>query len=650
MGPATARRIVERFGNDTLEVFKFYPKKLAEVKGISEDRAEEIAAEFNEKWGLWQIVEFLEKFGIGPSNSKKIYDKLGANAVEKIEDNPYILVDITYGVDFFKIDKIAINLGIEINSFERIKAGIKYALLLASYNGNTCVEEKVLINFVKDKLNASEEYIEENLISLKASDEIVLESRDDETDWYYLKPLYTAEKNVAERIYMMNRSKNVKHIDNFEKELAKQEKSLEIILSEKQREALKGVNENNVSIITGGPGTGKTTIIKSLIDIYKSKKKKVVLCAPTGRAAKKMSEATGEEAKTIHRLLEIGKIDDDRLSNVDADFKPIDADVIVIDEMSMVDIFIMNYITKAIYLGTKLVLVGDSNQLPSVGAGSVLKDLIESNTIPTVNLDKIFRQAAKSDIIVNAHKVNNGEMFVDKKEREESNNDFFYINEQNVEKIVSQIVSLSTGRLSKYGDYDFSKDIQVLTPTKKGALGTKELNRVLQENINPEKEGKKERKYGDITFREGDRVMQVKNNYDIFWDREIDGFYETGTGVFNGEFGKIEKIDNEEKQIKIEFDDGKIAWYMFSELEQLELAYAITIHKSQGSEFNVVIMALPQAAPMLLTKNLLYTGITRAKKLLIIFGSGNVVKYMINNSDSKKRNTGLKYKLINILK
>ena len=650
MGPATARRIVERFGNDTLEVFKFYPKKLAEVKGISEDRAEEIAAEFNEKWGLWQIVEFLEKFGIGPSNSKKIYDKLGANAVEKIENNPYILVDIAYGVDFFKIDKIAIKLGIEINSFERIKAGIKYALLLASYNGNTCVEKNVLVNFVKNKLNANEEYIEENLISLKASDEIVLESRDDETDWYYLKPLYTAEKNVAERIYMMNRSKNVKHIDNFEKELAKQEKSLEIILSEKQREALKGVNENNVSIITGGPGTGKTTIIKSLIDIYKSKKKKVVLCAPTGRAAKKMSEATGEEAKTIHRLLEIGKIDDDRLSNVDVDFKPIDADVIVIDEMSMVDIFIMNYITKAIYLGTKLVLVGDSNQLPSVGAGSVLKDLIESNTVPTVNLDKIFRQAAKSDIIVNAHKVNNGEMFVDKKEREESNNDFFYINESNIEKIVSQIVSLSTGRLSKYGDYDFSKDIQVLTPTKKGALGTKELNRVLQENINPEKKGKKERKYGDITFREGDRVMQVKNNYDIFWDREIDGFYETGTGVFNGEFGKIEKIDNEEKQIKIEFDDGKIAWYMFSELEQLELAYAITIHKSQGSEFNVVIMALPQAAPMLLTKNLLYTGITRAKKLLIIFGSGNVVKYMINNSDSKKRNTGLKYKLINILK
>ena len=618
IGPATARKIVDRFGDETLAIFKFEPKRLAEIKGITEERAEEIAEEFNEKWGLWQIVEFLEKFGIGANNSKKVYDKLGSKAVETIENNPYVLVDITYGVDFFKIDKIAIQLGTEINSFERIKAGIKYALLLASYNGHTCILRNTLITFVKDKLNVSEEYIEENLISLKASDEIVYEKRDDDTEWYYLKPLYTAEKNVAERIYMMNRSKNMKYIKDFEKELLKQEKSLDIILSEKQKEALIGVNENNVSIITGGPGTGKTTIIKSLIDIYKSQKKKVVLCAPTGRAAKKMSEATGEDAKTIHRLLEIGKIDDDKLANIDADFSPIDADVIVIDEMSMVDIFLMNYLTKAIYLGTKLVLVGDSNQLPSVGAGSVLKDFIESDTVPTVNLDKIFRQAAKSDIIVNAHRVNNGEMFVNKKEREESNNDFFYINEINAEKILNQVVSLSTGRLEKYGDFEFSKDIQILTPTKKGGLGTKDLNKVLQDNINPASEKKKEKKYGDMVFREGDRIMQVKNNYDIFWDRTVDGLYETGTGVFNGEFGKIEKIDEIEKQIKIEFDDGKVAWYMYSELEQLELAYAITIHKSQGSEFNVVIIVLPQAAPMLLTKNLLYTGITRAKKLLIV--------------------------------
>ncbi len=363
-----------------------------------------------------------------------------------------------------------------------------------------------------------------------------------------------------------------------------------------------------------------------------------------------MSEATGEEAKTIHRLLEIGKIDDDKLANIDADFTPIDADIIVIDEMSMVDIFLMNYITKAIYLGTKLVLVGDSNQLPSVGAGNVLKDIIESNTVHAVNLDKIFRQAAKSDIIVNAHRVNNGEMFLDKKERQESNNDFFYINETSTEKILNQIVSLSTGRLEKYGDYDFSKDIQILTPTKKGSLGTKELNKILQENINPKDDNKKEKNYGDMVFREGDRVMQIKNNYDIFWDRTVDDKYENGTGIFNGEFGRIEKIDEIEKQIKIEFDDGKVAWYMYSELEQIELAYAITIHKSQGSEFNVVIIALPQAAPMLLTKNLLYTGITRAKKLLIVLGSSKTISFMINNQESKKRNTGLKYKLINILK
>lgn len=648
IGPATARRIVDKFGDETLAIFKFEPERLSEVKGISKEKSKEIAEEFNQNWGLWQIVEFLEKFGIGANNSKKIYDKLGSNAINVIENNPYVLVDIAYGVDFFKIDKIAIDLGIEINSFERIKAGIKYALLLSSYNGNTCVEKNNLLNFIIERLNVEKEYIEENLISLKSADEIIYEKREDESEWYYLKPLYIAEKNVAERFLMMTRSKNIKFIKNFEKELDKQEKILEIILSEKQREALIQANENNISIITGGPGTGKTTIVRNLIDIYKAKNKKVVLCAPTGRAAKKLSESTGEDAKTIHRLLEIGKIDDDKLANIDADFKPIDADVIVIDEMSMVDIFLMNYLTKAIYLGTKLVLVGDSNQLPSVGAGSVLKDLIESGVIPTVNLDKIFRQAAKSDIIINAHRVNNSEMFIDKKERQESNNDFFYINESNPDKIIEQIVSLSTTRLEKYGEYDFFKDIQILTPTKKGTLGTKELNKVLQDKINPADEYKKEKKYGETLFREGDRIMQVKNNYDIFWDRTIDREYETGMGVFNGEFGKIEKIDTVEKQIKVEFDDGKIAWYMYSELEQLDLAYAITIHKSQGSEFNVVIIALPQASPMLLTKNLLYTGITRAKKLLIVLGNGKVVNYMINNLDSKKRNTGLKCKLINI--
>ena len=396
---------------------------------------------------------------------------------------------------------------------------------------------------------------------------------------------------------------------------------------------------------------GKTTIIKALIDIYKLNGKKVVLCAPTGRAAKRMSEQSGEEAKTIHRLLDIGKIEDNKLENIDIDFTPIDADVIVIDEMSMVDVFLMNYITKAIYMGTKLVLVGDSNQLPAVGPGSVLRDLIESEKVPTTNLDKIFRQAAQSKIVLNAHNVNKGERFITKEESAEQNtkDDFFFIKAKMQEIILLELVSLTTGRLQNFGNYDFFQNMQVLTPTKKGMLGTKELNRILQEEINKEADFKNEKKYGDVIFREGDRVMQIKNNYDIFWDKETDGRYENSTGVFNGEIGRIERIDLSDKQMKVVFDDGKNVWYQFSELDQLELAYAITIHKSQGSEFDVVIIVIPQAAPMLLTRNLLYTAITRAKKLLIVLGEEKLVEFMIQNIDSRQRNTGLKHQIISSL-
>lgn len=396
---------------------------------------------------------------------------------------------------------------------------------------------------------------------------------------------------------------------------------------------------------------GKTTIIKALIDIYKLNGKKVVLCAPTGRAAKRMSEQSGEEAKTIHRLLDIGKIEDNKLENIDIDFTPIDADVIVIDEMSMVDVFLMNYITKAIYMGTKLVLVGDSNQLPAVGPGSVLRDLIESEKVPTTNLDKIFRQAAQSKIVLNAHNVNKGERFITKEESAEQNtkDDFFFIKAKMQERILLGLVSLTTGRLQNFGNYDFFQNMQVLTPTKKGMLGTKELNRILQEEINKEADFKNEKKYGDVIFREGDRVMQIKNNYDIFWDKETDGRYENSTGVFNGEIGRIERIDLSDKQMKVVFDDGKNVWYQFSELDQLELAYAITIHKSQGSEFDVVIIVIPQAAPMLLTRNLLYTAITRAKKLLIVLGEEKLVEFMIQNIDSRQRNTGLKHQIISSL-
>ena len=532
IGPATARKIVDKFGEDTLNIFKFEPMRLSEIKGISKDKAYEIGEEFNEKWEVWQIVSFLENFGIGANNSKKVYDALGINAVEKIQENPYILVDIVYGVNFNNIDKIAMQIGIPLDSDYRIKSGIKYALLIASYNGNTCVQKENLITYVKNILEVDEDRIEDNLINLEVTSEIHTVNQDEIT-WVFLEPLYKAEQNIAQKLVALRDFNNVKYIKNFENEIRKYEDKLAIELSEKQFDAIKQVNENNVCIITGGPGTGKTTIIKFMIEIYKAHKKKVVLCAPTGRAAKRMSETTGEDAKTIHRLLEIGKFEEDKLGSIDTDVTPVDADILVVDEMSMVDVFLMNYLSKAIFLGTKVIFVGDPNQLPSVGPGSILKDLIDSEKFKIVKLNKIFRQAAKSKIIVNAHNVNNGINFIGNKNYEEnSENDFFYINESNQDKILYQILSLCKERLKNYGDYEFFKSIQVLTPTKKEKLGTRELNKCLQAELNPKVEGIEEKTYGDVIFREGDRVMQIKNNYDIYWEkgsRDNLKTYEAGT-------------------------------------------------------------------------------------------------------------------------
>ena len=648
VGKAIAKRIIEKFGDETINIFKFEPTKLALVKGITESRAIEIAAEFNEKWELWQIVGFLEKYGIGPNNSKKVFDELGFDAIKKIEENPYILVDIVYGVDFNKIDRIAIKMGIDPNTDARINSGIKYALVLASNNGNTCVQKESLIVYTLGILQVDRERIEECLINLKVTQQIVIEEYEDD-EWVYLYPYYEAEKNISYRLLKLQNYQNTKKIKSIKKEIEKLENILEIKLSDKQYEALKCINDNNVCIITGGPGTGKTTIIKFILNLFSSHNEKVVLCAPTGRAAKRITEATGEEAKTIHRLLEIGKTDEDRLKSIETQIAPIDADVIVIDEMSMVDTVLMNYIVNGCFLGTKLVLVGDSNQLPSVGPGNILKDLIESESIPLISLNKIFRQAEKSKIIVNAHNVNNGINFIGSNDYvDDVMDDFFYVNEQNQDKMLISILSLCKERLKKYGNYDFFTNIQVLTPTKKGKLGTKELNKSLQAYLNPDREELNEKTYGDVIYREGDRVMQIKNNYDIYWEKgrkDSNIRYENGTGIFNGEIGRIAYIDNESKQLEVDFDDGKTAWYTFSELDELEHAYAITIHKAQGSEFDVVILAIPQASNMLLTRNLLYTGITRAKKLIIVIGNNNLIDFMIKNSENKKRNTGLKFKL-----
>jgi len=582
IGPATAKKIINKFGEQTISIFKFEPIKLAKIKGITEEKALQMAEDFNENWELWQIVGFLEKFGIGVQSAKNVYKTLGINAVEEIQANPYILIDVANHVDFKQIDKIAMDLGIEYNSEKRIKSGIKYALLRATSNGHCRILENNLYNFVQNLLGVSKEEIENALIELKVRKEIVIE-KEEEENLVYLDYYYQAEENVAKRLLLLDNARNIKKINNLKKEIKEIEKETKITLSDKQKEAIEAINENNVCVITGGPGTGKTTIIKAIIELYDKYGKKTVLCAPTGRAAKRMTQTTDREAMTLHRLLEIGKIEEEgKISNIDYEVAPIDADVIVIDEMSMVDIFLMNYVVKAIYQGTKLVLVGDVDQLPSVGPGSVLSDIINSGKITTITLDKIFRQAAESKIIINSHRVNRGEIFIKKDEAVENNlkEDFFYIPEIDQNKILEQVVSLCNGRLKNYGNFDFFKNIQVITPTKKGILGTKELNKILQEKLNQKVEGDIEKQSMGATFRVGDRVMQIKNNYDIFWEKR-GNTYETGTGVFNGELGTIKIIDDIEKRIKILFDDEKIAWYSYQDLEQIEHAYAITVHKAQ---------------------------------------------------------------------
>ncbi len=598
IGEVTARKIIRKFGDDTINIFKFEPERLAEIKGITKAKALEMSQSFLENWEVWQIVGFLERFKIGAEHAKKVYNLLGVNAIEQIEGNPYILIDIARGVDFKQIDAMALDLGISYDNQKRVESGIKYALIKATYNGHSCVVKENLIEFVITLLDVTTECIEDNLIGLKAKDEIVIEKRDG-VEWIYLYNFYKIEEEIATRIIRLDNSKNMKKIEHIDKALKKVEEKSKMELSEKQKEAIKAINEKNVTIITGGPGTGKTTIIKTIIDLYEEKNKKVVLAAPTGRAAKKMTEATDKEASTLHRLLGLGKLDDEGIYTRHSDYEgaPIDADVIVVDELSMVDMFVMNYLLKCIYQGTKLILVGDVDQLASVGPGSVLKDLINSEVINTVKLDKIFRQAAKSKIILNAHRVNNGQKFLSKEDKEieeDTKEDFFFIQQNSTEKILQEVISLSTGRLEKFGNYDFFKNIQVLTPTKKGPLGTRELNKALQNVLNPNIDELPEKANGGAIFRVGDRIMQIKNNYDITWEKEnnqkqeynIGGYKipqkpEIGTGVFNGEMGTILEIDEKEKVIKIQFDDEKIAWYGFTELEQIEHSYAITIHKAQ---------------------------------------------------------------------
>ena len=668
IGPATAKKIVKKFGISTVQILKAQPEELTKIKGITSKKAKEISESFIENWDLWQIVGFLERFGIGPQSASTIYKRLGPDTINIIQNNPYILSELGIRVDFSQIDKMALDIGIERNDLNRVNAGIRHGLTLATYNGHSCVLESNLITFVSNLLKISEDDVIYAIKDLRSKEQIKIENReeiatvDGKTElqiqtWVYLMEYYKTELNIAIKLEALKQSDNIKKISSFDKKLKNIERITKLELSDKQKEAIKLINDNNVCIITGGPGTGKTTIIKTIIEIYKDEGKKVVLAAPTGRAAKRMTEATGEEASTLHRLLEIGKMSEEK-PDPELDVSPIDADVVIIDEISMVDIFLMNYVVKALYKGTKLVLVGDTDQLPSVGPGSVLKDLIESRKIPYTKLNKIFRQALKSNIVVNSHKVNEGINFLEDtneinkikdeleikkeneikvkneqiKENEIKNNDCIFIEEKSTINIISKILQF------------YTPDKQIITPSKKGDLGTKNLNKLVQEKFNPENISKNEKKFGDIIFREGDKIMQTKNNYDIMWRRGT----EINSGIFNGEMGIIEKIDESAGEIKIKFDDNKIAFYTYQDLDQIEHSYAVTVHKSQGSEFQTVIMPIYQTSPMLLTRNLLYTGMTRAKEKLIMIGNPYTIGFMINNEKIKQRNSGLKYKLENV--
>ena len=640
VGPATAKKIVEKFGDKAIDIVQFNPEKLSEIKGISLEKALKIGQAFNEQRELKNVVMFLQEYGISPSYSAKIYKVFGDRTIEEIKKNPYRLADEIFGIGFKTADRIAKNLGIEPTSKYRICSGIKYVLSQAAAAGHTFLTDGMLLNYTAKLLEIDIENIDDALISLVMDRAVYIENCED-CRRVYLASFYNAEINVSRKLLELACLSMKYDIDGFNDRIEQMQQEDGIILADLQKEAIKAAMTSGVLVITGGPGTGKTTIIKTIIRLLGKEGNKIALAAPTGRAAKRMTEATGFEAKTIHRLLEIGYVGDDEelVFQKNAD-DPVEADVVIIDEMSMMDILLMNHLLKALRPGTRLILVGDVNQLPSVGPGNVLKDIITSKLIKTVRLTEIFRQAQESMIVLNAHRVNRGEPPL----MNVKDGDFYFITRNTGSSIVNTIVELCIKRLPATYGYDPMKHIQVLTPMKKGLTGVKNLNTELQKALNPPGKAKNEKVFRDCIFREGDRVMQIKNNYNLRWIKSSDLNCD-GTGVFNGDTGIIKHIDTEEQVLTVLFEDERIVEYDFSILDELELAYAVTVHKSQGSEFPVIIMPAFTGPSMLMTRNLLYTAITRAKELVVLVGDADVVIEMINNDRETLRYSGLAEKL-----
>ena len=643
IGPSTASRIVEKFGEETFEVIKNNPEKLSGIKGISLERALKIGNEFREQNELREVVMFLQKFGISPNFAAKIYKVFGSDTIKSIMQNPYRLADEIDGIGFKKADKIASSLGIDPASEFRVASAVRYLLMEAAASGHTFLPEDILKNGLSKLLGIDEEPISHGIMRMIFDDKIRIENNREEGRRIYLTPFLIAEQNVARKISELCSVKIQPDMNKFDKKLRNIQIEEGIIFADMQREAIYQALCNGVAIITGGPGTGKTTIIKAIISLYRNDGFKIGLAAPTGRAAERMSLATGFEAKTIHRLLEYGYEDyEDTRENVP--FKrhegnPLDVDILIVDEFSMVDILLMNHLLKALKPSTRLILVGDADQLPSVGPGNVLKDLIKSGMIKVVCLKEIFRQAAQSLIVLNAHRINKGEM-PDLKCKDK---DFFYIRRETPHGIISTIVDLCMRRLPSYYGYDPVRDMQIIAPSRKGAVGILNLNIELQKALNPHNSVKSEKQMRDYVFREGDKVMQIKNNYDLIWSRKNDDI--SGRGIFNGQCGVIEAIDHEQQLIKVVFDEDKIAEYDFSILDELEMAYAMTVHKSQGSEFPAVIIPAYPCSHFLMTRNLLYTAVTRAKELVVIVGMEEVIAHMVGNDRVALRYSGLAEKL-----
>ncbi|MGN1377834.1 MAG: ATP-dependent RecD-like DNA helicase [Dorea sp.] len=638
VGTALAGRIVRKFKEDTFRIIEEEPERLAEIKGISERKAREIAAQAEEKKDMRQAMIYLQKYGISTTLAAKIYQHYGRNVYRVIEENPYQLADHVSGVGFKTADEIASKVGIHTDSDYRIRSGIFYTLMQSVNEGHIYLRQNVLLYRAGELLGVEIPDMEKYLMDLAMEKKIVMKQAED-GNRIYASRYYYMELNVARMLHDLNISCDVAE-DHMNRRIQAIEDNTGLHLDEIQRKAVAEAARRGIMVLTGGPGTGKTTTINAMIHFFESEGMDIYLAAPTGRAAKRMTEATGYEAQTIHRLLEVsGNPEDENIGGFQRNAEnPLEADVVIIDEMSMVDLPLMYALLGAIMPGTRLILVGDRNQLPSVGPGSVLKDIIDSGCFPVVMLTKIFRQAGESDIVVNAHKINRGEEVVlDNKSR-----DFFFLKRQDPNMIISNVITLIQKKLPKYVDAR-PYDIQVLTPMRKGVLGVERLNRILQEYLNPPEAGKKEKEYSDRIFREGDKVMQIKNNYQLEW--EISTRYgmtiDKGLGVFNGDMGIVREINTYEETVTVEYDEKKKVKYPYHLLDELELAYAVTIHKSQGSEYPAVVIPLLQGPRQLYHRNLLYTAVTRARKCVTLVGSDTVFQDMIHNTNEQNRNTSL---------